>query len=336
MPIEPVTPWKLPVAVVVPCYKVRRHILVVIGRLAGKVARVYVVDDCCPEKSGQLVLESCDASFVTVLFHQANQGVGGAVITGYRKALADGHDIVVKMDGDDQMDPADLPALVAPLLAGDSDYTKGNRFFDLYSLGAMPVARLVGNAGLSFISKFASGYWDVMDPTNGYTAIHRTALEKIPLDKLERRYFFESDMLFRLATLRAVVRDVPMPAIYGDETSNLRISRVLRDFPRMFLSRVCKRFFYMYVLRDFNAGSVATLAGLPLLMFGLLFGTVHWIDSVHHDRFASTGTVMIAVLPIVIGMQMLLSAMGYDIANRPDTPLQRLQPRRLAGRDGSA
>lgn len=316
---------RLPIAIVVPCYRVRDHIITVLSGLVDRVLRVYVVDDCCPDRSGALVQESfAQHPRVVVLFHTANQGVGGAVMTGYRQALADGFQIIVKMDGDNQMDPSYLAALVAPLRLGEADYTKGNRFFNLYALSAMPTARLAGNAGLSFINKLSSGYWDIMDPTNGYTAIHAVALRHLPLDRLERRYFFESDMLFRLATIRAVVRDVPMPAIYGDEVSNLKIWDVVLDFPKRFASRIAKRFFYMYLMRDFNIASVETLVGLVLVLFGLVFGAMRWVDSSSSGIVASTGAVMIAVLPIVIGVQLLLSALGYDIANRPTIPLQRI------------
>ena len=257
------------------------------------------------------------------MFLPDNQGVGAAVLAGYRRALADGYEIIVKLDGDNQMNPAYLSALVAPLVLGQADYAKGNRFFDVYSLSAMPAVRLAGNSVLSFIMKLASGYWDIMDPTNGYTAIHCVALSRLPLDRLDPRYFFECDMLFRLATIRAVVMDVAMPTLYADETSNLKISRVLLQFPGRFAIRIVKRFFYLYLLRDFNMGSIETLAGLPLVLFGIIFGIWHWVRSVTTGQLASTGTVMLAVLPLVVGVQLLLAALGVDIANRPETPLQR-------------
>jgi glycosyltransferase involved in cell wall biosynthesis len=325
----------LPVAVVIPCYKVRSHIAEVLAGLAGLVQHIYVVDDCCPEQTGRFVQESCSNVGVTVLFLAENQGVGGAVLAGYRRALDDGHDVIVKLDGDNQMDPAFLPALVAPLLRGEADYAKGNRFFDVYTLSAMPSVRLIGNAGLSFIMKATSGYWDIMDPTNGYTAIHRAALQRLPLERLERRYFFECDMLFRLATIRAVVRDLAMPTIYGDEISNLKVSRILLEFPRRFVIRMIKRFFYMYILRDFNIASVETILGMILLTFGVVFGVWHWVESVNTGQFASTGTVMLAVLPIVVGVQLLLSAIGFDIANRPDMPLQKRFGMSVAGSQDS-
>ena len=160
----------------------------------------------------------CRDARVRVLRHaRVNRGVGGATITGYRAALADGADIVVKLDGDGQMDAREIPRLVAPIVQGHADYAKGNRFHELDYLRTMPRVRLFGNSLLSLVNKVASGYWNVMDPTNGFTAIHRERCSQLPLDKIDRGYFFESDMLFRLYTIRAVVRDVPMPARYGGE-----------------------------------------------------------------------------------------------------------------------
>jgi glycosyltransferase involved in cell wall biosynthesis len=305
------------VAVVIPCFKVARHIESVVADLLGRVKHIYVVDDACPQGSGAIVEKRFGVDGVTVLRHATNGGVGAAMVTGYRAALADGCTIVVKMDGDGQMDVEALPSLLAPLLRGEADYTKGNRFFDIYTAARMPRTRFIGNAGLSFITKLSSGYWDVMDPTNGYTAIHRTALSHLPLDRLEKRYFFESDMLFRLSTIRAVVRDVPIPPRYGDETSSLRISGVLLSFPRLHAVRVIKRFFYMYLLRDFNVGTVMTLSGLAMLLFGGAFGLWHWIVSMRTDIPATTGTVMLSVLPIIVGVQLLLQALAFDSALLP-------------------
>ncbi len=311
-----------PIAVVIPCFKVARHIEAVVAGLLGQVKHIYVVDDACPQGSGALVADRFPVADVTVLRHAANRGVGGAMVTGYHAALADGHTVVVKMDGDGQMDPTMLPALLAPLLRGEADYAKGNRFFDIYTVARMPRVRLIGNAALSFATKLSSGYWDVMDPTNGYTAIHRAALARLPLDRLDPGYFFESDMLFRLSTIRAVVRDVPMPPRYGEETSSLRIRSVLFSFPIRHMTRLAKRFFYMYLLRDFNVGTLSTLAGIASLAFGGCFGAWHWIISERTGVAATTGTVMLSVLPIIIGVQLLLQALAFDIANLPRRPLQ--------------
>jgi glycosyltransferase involved in cell wall biosynthesis len=234
----------------------------VLDGIGPEVDRIYAVDDFCPEQSGALIEEQCRDSRVHVLRHAENQGVGGAVVTGYRAALADGAEIVVKVDGDGQMDTSLIARLVRPLANGGADYAKGNRFYDLEDVRTMPRIRLFGNAVLSLVNKIASGYWDIMDPTNGFTAIHRTALAALPLTKLDRGYFFESDMLFRLYTIRAVVRDVPMPARYGDETSGLDIGRAAVIFPVTSACATVKRAFYAYFLRDFNAGTLQLCLGI--------------------------------------------------------------------------
>ncbi len=309
------------VAVVIPCFRVARQILTVIAAVGPEVTRIYVVDDRCPEGSGRRVQAECTDPRVRVLFHETNQGVGGAVISGYQAAMADAADIVVKIDGDGQMDPRLLPRFIAPLLDGRADYTKGNRFYHLESLSGMPTIRLFGNAILSFLSKIASGYWDLMDPSNGYTAIRGEVLRQLPLAKLDRRYFFESDMLFRLGTLRAVVADIAMNARYQDETSSLRIARVLREFPLKYLRSFAKRLFYVYFLRDFNACSVQLLLGSALAAFGFCFGAFEWSRSIASGVTATDGTVMLAALPIILGVQFLLAAASFDTANIPRQPI---------------
>jgi dolichol-phosphate mannosyltransferase len=310
------------VAVVIPSYKVRDHVLSVISRIGPIVSRIYVVDDKCPQESGRFVEEQCRDPRVVVLFHDVNQGVGGSMLTGYRRALADGAEIIVKLDGDGQMDPELIPQFISPIERGVADYTKGNRFYSIENLEGMPLVRIIGNTALSFVNKLSSGYWNVMDPTNGYTAIHAAALGALPLAKIEKRYFFESDMLFRLNTVRAVVRDVPMRAVYGDEKSNLSVLKVLKDFPTKYLTRFAKRIFYNYMLRDVNACSIQMAAGIPAILFGAAFGGYNWYLSAVSNTPAHTGTIMLAVLPVIIGMQLLLAAVSFDVANIPDVPLQ--------------
>ena len=281
-----------------------------------------MVDDLCPERSGQHVQQFCTDSRVQVLFHDRNLGVGGAVMTGYRQALTDGCEVVVKIDGDGQMDPALLPSFVWPLTQGLADYTKGNRFFELEGLEAMPKVRLFGNAALSFITKLSTGYWNVFDPTNGYTAIHRDVLARLPLDKVSQRYFFESDMLFRLNILRAVVLDIPMRASYGDEKSSLRVSRVLPEFFLKHLRNMVKRIFYNYYLRDMTMVSIELPLGLALVLGGTGFGLWSWSNSVATGSMSSAGTVMLAALPVILGVQLLLAALNQDIAAVPQRPFQ--------------
>lgn len=310
------------IAVVIPCYRVAARVLGVIARVDASVSAIYAVDDACPEQTGDRLERECRDARVRVLRHASNQGVGGATITGYRAALADHAEIVVKLDGDGQMDPAEIGRLVAPIAERRADYTKGNRFHELEFLRTMPRLRLLGNSLLSLVSKLASGYWDVMDPTNGFTAVHREALALLPLDKVDRGYFFESDMLFRLYTIRAVVRDVPMTARYGDEASSLRIGRVAAVFPFKYARATCKRLFYSYFLRDFNAGTLQFVLGGVIALAGVIVGIDYWIRSAAIDVPATSGQVMLAALPILIGVQLLIAALNYDIANVPREPLQ--------------
>jgi dolichol-phosphate mannosyltransferase len=305
------------VAVVIPSFRVTRHVLGVIEQVPSHVWRIYVVDDACPDGSGQLVQRECRDPRVRVLFNQQNQGVGGAVMAGYEQAAADGADVVVKIDGDGQMDPALVDAFVEPILLGEADYTKGNRFFDLEEIRAMPRVRIFGNAVLSLMAKLSTGYWDLFDPTNGYTAIHADLVRQLPLGKISKRYFFETDMLFRLNIARAVVVDVPMHARYGDEVSNLKVSRIVGDFLVKHARNFCKRIFYNYYLRDMSLASLELPLGLLLLLFGLLFGGYEWIQSARAGVPAPAGTVMLAGLPVLTGLQLVLAFLGQDIASVP-------------------
>jgi glycosyltransferase involved in cell wall biosynthesis len=311
------------IAVVIPSYKVTRHILGVIAGIGPEVGRIYVVDDRCPDHSGDFVRANCNDPRVFVIEHEQNQGVGGAVMSGYRAAIDDGASIIVKVDGDGQMDAALIPAFVAPILAGEADYTKGNRFFNLERIGSMPPMRLFGNAMLSFLTKLSSGYWDLFDPTNGFTAIHADAARYLPFDKISRRYFFETDMLFRLNTLGAVVADVPMDAVYGDEVSNLKISRIVTEFSVKHMRNFFKRLFYNYYLRNMSLASIELPLGVLLLLFGLVFGTTHWIAASRLGQATPAGTVMVAALPMIMGVQLILAFLAYDIASVPRRPLHK-------------
>ncbi len=311
------------IAVVIPSYKVTRHILGVIDGIGPEVARIYVVDDKCPQGSGAFVRANCRDPRVVVIEHAQNQGVGGAVMSGYRAAIDDGAAVIVKVDGDGQMDASLIPQFVAPILAGEADYTKGNRFFNLEQIGSMPPMRLFGNAVLSFLTKLSSGYWDLFDPTNGYTAIHADAARYLPFDKISRRYFFETDMLFRLNTLGAVVTDVPMDAVYGDEVSNLKISRIVTEFAAKHVRNFFKRLFYNYYLRNMSLASIELPLGVASLLFGSIFGIAHWIGAERHNLATPAGTVMLAALPIIMGVQLILAFLAYDIASVPRNPLHK-------------
>jgi glycosyltransferase involved in cell wall biosynthesis len=241
-------------------------------------------------------------------------------MAGYQAALKDEVHIVIKIDGDEQMDPALIPRFVQPIKDGRADYTKGNRFFNLDNVRSMPVLRLFGNAVLSFLNKLSSGYWDIFDPTNGYTAIHTEVLRELPIEKISQRYFFESDMLFRLNLLRAVVVDVPMDAKYGDEVSNLKVSKIVTEFLGKHARNFCKRIFYNYYLRDLSLASLELPLGLLLFTFGTSFGLVQWWHAATNDLATPAGTVMLSALPTLMGLQLILAFLAYDIGAVPRTP----------------
>jgi glycosyltransferase involved in cell wall biosynthesis len=308
------------IGVVIPCFRVRKHVLDVLRGIGDLAEVIYVVDDCCPEQTGRFVASQTQDGRVRVLFHEANQGVGGAVLTGVEAALHDGMDIVVKIDGDAQMDPALLPLFVQPIINAEADMTKGNRFYNPEDMKAMPAIRLLGNAALSFLTKLSSGYWNIFDPTNGYIALDSRLLRILPRHKLDRRYFFETDLLFRVGLLRAKVLDIPMIAIYNDERSNLRIHREVLPFFFRNIRNFGKRLFYNYFLRDFNVASVEIVLGVLFSCFGVVYGLTHWGG----DDPASAGTVMIAALPLLTGIVLLVSFINFDAQQ---VPREAISPR---------
>jgi glycosyltransferase involved in cell wall biosynthesis len=312
------------VAVVAPAYRVRNQIIDTLGGIDDTVDQIYVVDDACPDCSGDLVSECCPDTRVVVLKNEKNLGVGGAVLKGMRSALENQADIIVKLDGDGQHDPRIIPALIAPIVTGSADYCKGNRFVSVESLKDMPTVRLLGNAMLSFITKLSSGYWNLFDPNNGLVAIHARVLEQIPINKLNQGYFFESDMLFRLYIARAKIVEVPMDARYGDENSSLRSLEMILPFLANHTKCLFKRIIYTYFLRGFSIATLLLIFGLLLFCSGVLMGSLAWISYSTAEQSAPAGMVMLPALLIILGFQMLLGFLSADIAAVPDTPVHPL------------
>jgi dolichol-phosphate mannosyltransferase len=310
------------IAVVVPAYRAGRRIEQVLRAMPAVVRHVVVVDDASPDDTGAAAAEvAATDPRVKVLRHRDNQGVGGAMLTGYAEALRLGADVVVKVDADGQMDPAQLPRLVAPIARGEADYVKGNRFLFQFPPVRMPLPRMLGNLGLTFLTKLASGYWNIFDPTNGYTAVHASILRRIAPSNVARGYFFESSLLLELRRLSAVVQDVALPARYDGEPSSLSLPHALATFPPRLLAGFVRRLARQYYLYDFTAASVLALLGLPLLLFGAAWGGGQWYVHAQAEKLASTGTVLIGVLPIILGAQLLLEALVLDIRSTPQVPV---------------
>lgn len=318
--------------VVIPCYRVKRQVIAVIEELLrlNFIRTIIVVDDACPEKTAEIVLEKFPhCASLKIIKHENNQGVGGAMISGYQHAFDNDADIVVKVDGDGQMPPHHIEKLINPLMLKRADYVKGNRFFHPKQLSAMPKNRLLGNAILSLINKFSSGYWSIIDPTNGFTALGKTAYQQLETKNIDKGYFFESDMLFQLGIANAVVMDIPMPTIYNDGPSSLNITRVLFEFPPKYTSRFFQRIAFKYFIREFNIASLEILFGIPFLFFGLIYGILEWITHARLNTTTPAGTAMIVGLLVLMGFQLILSALNYDITHEPQRPLVGLEERRV-------
>ena len=312
------------VAVVIPCYNVAKTIEAVVGTIAPDVWRIYCVDDCSKDDSRSVIarLAKRDTRVVPV-DRIKNGGVGAAFVEGLKRALDDGAHVIVKVDGDGQMNGAFVGDFADPIIQGEADYVKGNRFFDIEHVLAMPRSRLIGNAGLSFFSKLSTGYWNLFDPANGYVAIQAEVARLIPLHKLHSRYFFESDLLFRLAILRAKVIELPLETVYEDETSHLNIWRCLVTFPFFHARNFLKRLFYNYGLRNFSIGSVGLPTGILLILFGAGYGAIEWVNSFKTNDPATAGTVMLSALPVLVGIQLILSFLAQDISSVPDQPVHK-------------
>jgi len=306
------------VFVVIPAFNSEDFLEKVVKDALPLADGVVIVDDCSRDSTVGVAerLAAADPR-VRLVRHTANQGVGGAMLSGYRFACELGAGIIVKMDSDDQMDPAYLPVLVKPILSKEADYVKGNRFLHDHELQRMPATRRFGNMGLSFLTKLASGYWNIFDPTNGYTAINAALVPLLDPARIDRRFFFETSLLLELGRIRAVVIDVSIPARYQDEKSSLSEWQSLVEFPPKLVGGFFHRILYQYFLRDFTAVSLFLVAGLAGVLFGLTWGIVKWVQGSLAGVPATTGTVMIAVLPLILGMQLLLQAAVLDIQNVP-------------------
>ncbi|MBF0342057.1 MAG: glycosyltransferase family 2 protein [Magnetococcales bacterium] len=320
--VESSSPRSCTVAVIIPCYRVRDRVAEVIRGIGPNVDRIYCVDDACPEQSGRHIQASIADPRVRVLFNEQNLGVGGATLRGFRAALEDRCDILVKLDGDGQMNPGMIPRLISPLLHRRADYSKGNRFYHIEDTTQMPLARLVGNAMLSFVAKASTGYWNIFDPNNGFVAIHAWAARKLPLEKIRHNFFFESDMLFHLNIIGAVVEEVPHKAIYRGEKSNLNIFGVMPLFLSGHVRNFSRRIFYNYFLRGFSVTSLELILGVLLLLWGVIYGAVEWRESIVSGIPKSAGVIILAALPVLIGVQFILDFLGYDMNQIPKVPLQ--------------
>ena len=330
---------RLVLAVVVPCFNVEKEIAAVIRGLPSWVASIIAVDDGSTDGTATVLRQlTAEDSRLTVISRDRNGGVGAAMVTGYRAALQSGADFIVKMDGDGQMDAAELPRLLQPLVEGRADYAKGNRFRHVQDLERMPRVKLIGNIVLTFVTKLVSGYWRIFDAQNGFTAISREALETLPLDRLDHGYSFENSVLALLNLEDRPVVDIPMPAVYWNERSSMRVSRIVVSFPPRLARMFLRRLLYKYVVYDTSPVTLHAVLGTLLSGFGTVFGAYHWWRSIQTGIPATAGTVVAALLPFLMGFLLLLQAMSLDIAQSPRLrdPREEIEanevPRRFGGK----
>ena len=304
------------ICVVIPCYKASNFIIKVINSIPDYVDLIIVIDDLCPEKCGKIV-EKLNNDKIIIIFNSKNEGVGGATIKGFEKSIEMKMDYTIKMDADGQMDSNYIYPLIMPLIEDKCDFSKGNRLYYPKELKKMPMIRLFGNSILSFFVKFASGYWDISDTTNGYIALKNEELKKIDLDSISKNYFFEINLLIESNIKNLVINEVKMPSIYNDEKSNLKIKRIIITFPFLLLKGLVKRIFFKYFIYDFNIASVYIISGMPLFFFGIVYGIINWMHNSKMNYLTPTGTIMISLLSIILGFQLLLQAISIDVMSTP-------------------
>lgn len=303
------------IAVVIPAYKVSEHISELIREMPDFVDRIFVVDDACPEKSGRAA-EGLD-SRVSVIYREQNGGVGAAAKAGLSEALDQNADIIVKLDGDGQMSPLLIEPLILPIVRDQAELSKGNRFSSAKNLEQMPKIRIFGNAMLSVSAKASTGYWGMIDFSNGFIAISGTLARDIKISKLHNRYFFESDLLFRAGTRMTTVAEIGMRARYGGEKSNLSLPRVALTFPFLHLRNTIKRIAYKYYGASWSIASFELPLGIVSIVVGTFLGVSFWQESAVSGNPSTAGQVLLTAFPLIIGTQLLLSFTNYDVSVAP-------------------
>lgn len=304
------------IAAVVPAYNESAHIATVITTMPSIVDLIVVVDDASADDTATVAEATGDTRLI-VIRHEVNTGVGGAIISAHRKALELGSDINVVFAGDAQMDPDYLTSLLDPIVHDGYGFTKANRFYSSNSFASMPRHRIFGNIVLSLLTKMSSGYWNLFDPQNGYTAITAESLRRLDLDRVRNRYEFENDLLINLNILGVRARDVPVPAVYGDEVSSIKLRRVVPALLGTLIAGFWRRVITKYVVRTFSPVALLLFSGLALAGFGLLIG-LYIVTFAWRSDSPSTATVLLGVTPFLMGFQLLLAALQLDIAETPD------------------
>jgi glycosyltransferase involved in cell wall biosynthesis len=303
------------VTCVIPAYKAAATIVDVVRGALQVCDNVIVVDDACPQNSGDVAsVEFARELRVHVIRHPQNLGVGGAMKTGLRRAVEMGADFIVKIDSDGQMDPRYVPDLVRLLeLNPKIALVKGNRFIDGSIARVMPGLRLIGNSALTLLVRMTTGYWSGIDPTNGFLVMRARSLERISLDSLSDRYYFEISLLCAFGMRKVEIAEAEIPAVYNSAPSSLSIARVLLTFPFALAGSFVKRILWQYLIADMNVGSLLLLVGITLTSLSAYFGISWWHQALQSGIPTTPGSAILAFAPLMMGFQLLLNALLYDV-----------------------
>jgi glycosyltransferase involved in cell wall biosynthesis len=305
------------IAVVVPAHDEEALVGATIQGIPDFVDRIYVVDDASRDGTVAAARAAGDGR-LEVIAHDRNEGVGAAIVSGYRRAVADGLDVACVMAADNQMDPAELEKIALPVVRGEVDYTKANRLVSGEAWRTIPRTRYLGNAVLSFLTKIASGYWHVADSQSGYTAASREILEQLDLERIYRRYGFPNDMLVHLNVWNARVRDVTARPVYGvGETSGIRYRRVVPRISWLLIKGFFWRMREKYVIRDFHPLVLFYALGFLMTLVGLGLGILETVLRILGNE-VSVATVVLVALLLTFGSQFTLFAMWFDMESNKD------------------
>jgi glycosyltransferase involved in cell wall biosynthesis len=303
------------VAVVVPAYDEEKLLPETLAGIPTFVDRIYVVDDASRDATAE---KAAAEPRVQLIRHETNKGVGAAILTGYRQAIADRVDVSCVMAADNQMAPDDLEAIARPVVDGEADYAKANRLVTGEAWQLIPHARYLGNAMLSLLTKIASGYWHVADSQSGFTAISLATLEKLDLDRVYPRYGFPNDMLVHLNVVEARVRDVPSQPVYNiGEQSGIRYSRVIPAISWLLVKAFWWRLWQKYVIRDFHPLVFFYVFGIAMFLAGLGLGIAEVVLRILGNPIPPATVVLVALL-LLFGSQFTLFAMWFDLERNKD------------------
>jgi glycosyltransferase involved in cell wall biosynthesis len=304
------------VAVAIPAFNEERLIAKTINSMPDFVDCIVVTNDGSTDRTLEVLhglADECKA--LVVLDNERNRGVGYTVVRGLKEAVSREMDLVAVMAADAQCDPAYLSEMCDALIDEKLDYVKANRFMHLTALQAMPPFRRAGNIVITLLNKFATGYYTIFDSQNGYGVFHRTALERLPFELIGERYDYENTLLIAMSMINARIKDHPVPAVYGDEVSTIRLLPTITRALKVVWTGFWKRIYYKYVIFDFHPIALLLFGGLLMTAVGATFGLVLAGLRIFGGDSPSSGTVMLAVLPFLTGLQFLLTALIMDVNN---------------------